>query len=56
MKLSPAIQLVMKAAANATARKALNLNLLLNPPTNGAEIKDKITIKIKKSPASSNPT
>jgi hypothetical protein len=52
MKLSPAIQLVMKAAANATARRALKLN----PPANGEEIKNKITIKIKRNAASSNPT
>jgi hypothetical protein len=52
MKLSPAIQLVMKAAANATARKALNLN----PPASRGEIKNKINLKIKKIPAGSRPT
>jgi hypothetical protein len=49
MKISPALQLIMKAAANAAARRALNLNhfLNLNPQAGGAGIKNKLKIRIK---------
>lgn len=50
MKIAPAIQLVMKAAVNATARKVMNLS----PWACGAEIQKKYKIRIKKATASTN--
>lgn len=47
MKISPATQLIMKAIANTSFRKVLNLN----PWVCGGEIKKKITIKIKRDAA-----
>ena len=56
MKIPPALQLVMKAAANASARRAFNLNLFpnLNPQLGGDEIKNKIKIRIKRDSTSSS--
>lgn len=48
MKASPAIQLIMKAAANASVRKVLNLN----PWAGGIEIKKKLTMKLPRHSAS----
>ncbi len=47
MKISPALQLVMKAVASATTRKILNLN----PWPFEAEIEKKMRAKIKKAAA-----
>jgi len=49
MKITPALQLLMKATANASARRIFNLNLPLhlNPWGPGAGFKKKPTPKLK---------
>jgi hypothetical protein len=48
MKIAPAFQLLMKAAAKATALKNFNLNLPHNPFGSGAELQKKFKRTLKK--------
>lgn len=48
MKIAPAFQLIMKAAAKATALKNFNLNLPHNPFAPGATIQKKFKRSLKK--------
>jgi len=54
MKIAPAFQLIMKAAAKATALKNFNLNLPHNPFAHGLEVQKKIKGSIKKHAASTH--
>ena len=48
MKIAPAFQLIMRAAAKATALKNFNLNLPHNPFEHGATIQKKFKHSLKK--------
>ena len=54
MKIAPAFQLIMKAAAKATALKNFNLNLPHNPFAHGAELQKKFKRSLKKHAASTH--
>lgn len=54
MKISPAFQLIMKAAAKATALKNFSLNLPHNPFERSAAIQRKFKRSLKKHAASTH--
>lgn len=54
MKIAPAFQLLMKAAAKATALKNFNLNLPHNPFGSGPELQKKFKRTLKKTTSSTH--
>jgi hypothetical protein len=54
MKIAPAFQLLMKAAARATALKNFNLNLPHNPFGSGQELQKKFKRTLKKTAPSTH--